>query len=636
MPVQFSSKEAAGKLFPMLKVWGDRPGHPAVALNRPVCLIGRRGMHLSLESQTVSRTHALIINDARHVYIRDLASRNGTSVNGEAVHEAELAESAVIRIGSYALRCEAGFPKSPDDAPVPQAAPVELHVDGHPVRIPAGQKTVLIGRREGCEIQLVDEDASPVHAVLFQLAGKHHVRDLNSENGTFVNGQPVRQAVVHDGDEIRIGRTKIGYTISGGEAAGSSDPDATTDLDDVLGDALDQDALPESAPVSSTDDVLGDAPAGPDADLDADIDVDVADDADGDFGSTALESNYEQLAATPLPARLMGELDEPEGEDSVESEASSREAESKTAGAPTSQPASKPAEPSSLPERTASDQSVSRLTEADVEYLALEPGRGVAETSVLLTGAAPDRLADAPSDVAVDAGQMRDSVDASSGPIAMDDDDLLDILSDEDEDDAEAAANVNEPADDAADTAEAAASSAESKAPEVLDAPAEVVDGKVVSPPPFADKPLKASQDLSESMDVARPSGDAPGPGIFAKADLVEPARPPGLATGAAALPAPPDAPGIMPAAQPTLELMDDAVLADVVTRGGPHRSKQRPAPTRQRIRQLSRRVKDLSARVASLEAALAAVSGSEGTIKPLQGEPARAANAPATDRPVK
>src|SRR5688572_6643751 len=262
MPVEVSGKQGAGKLFPMLKVWGDRPGHPAVALNRPVCLVGRRGMHLSLESPTVSRTHALIVNDARHVYIRDLASRNGTTVNGAAVHEAELAEAAVVRIGSYALRCEAGFPKSPEEVLVESPPAVELHVDGHAVPIPLGQKTVLIGQREGCEIQLVDPEASPVHAVVFELHGKRHVRDLNSENGTFVNGQPIRQAELKDGDEIRIGRTKIRHVLAragvAARAEDAEDIEAISSLDELTEAAVEE---PEAAaPIPrSLDEVLGDA-----------------------------------------------------------------------------------------------------------------------------------------------------------------------------------------------------------------------------------------------------------------------------------------------------------------------------------------------------------------------------------------
>src|SRR5688572_10296373 len=509
MPVEVSGKQGAGKLFPMLKVWGDRPGHPAVALNRPVCLVGRRGMHLSLESPTVSRTHALIINDARRVYIRDLASRNGTSVNGALVHEAELAETAVVRIGSYALRCETGFPKSPDDVPAPQAPPVELHVDGHAVPIPPGQKTVLIGRREGCEIQLVDEDASPVHAVVFELAGKHHVRDLNSENGTFVNGQPTRQAELREGDELRIGRTKIRYTHAGGNGVATGD--AEVDLDAL--EAIDVESVEEQRAAvempRTLDDVLQEALAVPDApiveeDASLDVEIDPEDiDDQPDFGSTALESNLEQLAAGPLPRRPMGELDEPELDEidvdapdapmadleaafvdvepadegiprdekpPVQAAAPSAVAEARNEVAPqtlTAEPAPSTAPaPSSAPASTAAPAAT---VEPIAPPAAQAPAKEPPDTLGPLAGDGPDALSDAAPAVAVNSDQLVDNVDASTGPIAIaDDDDVLDIVMDDDDNDDAVAAPP-----------EASTSPADSTAAEVLDEPAEVVDGKV-------------------------------------------------------------------------------------------------------------------------------------------------------------
>jgi predicted component of type VI protein secretion system len=64
-----------------------------------------------------------------------------------------------------------------------------------------------------------DGEVSRVHAVLQALAGGWCVRDLTSRNGTFVNGERIRgERPVHDGDEVRVGRTRIMVRLPAGGA----------------------------------------------------------------------------------------------------------------------------------------------------------------------------------------------------------------------------------------------------------------------------------------------------------------------------------------------------------------------------------------------------------------------------------
>ena len=72
---------------------------------------------------------------------------------------------------------------------------------------------VTIGRAPSNDITLAsDSNISRLHAVLEQLSGRWCIRDLSSRNGTFVNGERVdRDRVVHPGDEIRVGATRLRY-----------------------------------------------------------------------------------------------------------------------------------------------------------------------------------------------------------------------------------------------------------------------------------------------------------------------------------------------------------------------------------------------------------------------------------------
>jgi len=67
----------------------------------------------------------------------------------------------------------------------------------------------LIGRNPTTDITLLDENISREHAiVLFDPdEGSYTIEDLQSTNGTKVNGKGVRSQELSDGDEIQIGHT---------------------------------------------------------------------------------------------------------------------------------------------------------------------------------------------------------------------------------------------------------------------------------------------------------------------------------------------------------------------------------------------------------------------------------------------
>ena len=94
-----------------------------------------------------------------------------------------------------------------------QQKPVYWQVSGslHPGE-PA-QQIVLktsrfrIGRRPGLDLSLPSMQISGLHAELVQVGGRVFVRDLNSTNGTYVNGRRInhQDTPLRDGDRIRLG-----------------------------------------------------------------------------------------------------------------------------------------------------------------------------------------------------------------------------------------------------------------------------------------------------------------------------------------------------------------------------------------------------------------------------------------------
>lgn len=67
-----------------------------------------------------------------------------------------------------------------------------------------------IGRDgQGCEIVLDDANVSRLHASVRLEGGQYKIKDMDSANGTFVNGQRVESKVLVDGDVIKLGQVQF-------------------------------------------------------------------------------------------------------------------------------------------------------------------------------------------------------------------------------------------------------------------------------------------------------------------------------------------------------------------------------------------------------------------------------------------
>ncbi len=81
-------------------------------------------------------------------------------------------------------------------------------------RIVLRTETIEIGRLPECSIVLSDPNVSRRHAEVRRQGADVVVADLRSTNGTRVNGVPVRERVLQDGDEITVGTTSIRFETS--------------------------------------------------------------------------------------------------------------------------------------------------------------------------------------------------------------------------------------------------------------------------------------------------------------------------------------------------------------------------------------------------------------------------------------
>ena len=85
----------------------------------------------------------------------------------------------------------------------------------------------LIGRAKDADIRLPDERVSRQHASLKWSGSGFALVDLQSTNGTYVNGGKATSIRLLDGDKIRIGPHDLQYIVTSGDADVVPDPDDT-------------------------------------------------------------------------------------------------------------------------------------------------------------------------------------------------------------------------------------------------------------------------------------------------------------------------------------------------------------------------------------------------------------------------
>ena len=83
---------------------------------------------------------------------------------------------------------------------------------------------MLIGRKPVCSIHLEEKMVSGQHAELSVSDSGVILKDLDSTNGTSVNGKRISETALQTGDQITIGSYKMIFVREHGE---TEDPDAT-------------------------------------------------------------------------------------------------------------------------------------------------------------------------------------------------------------------------------------------------------------------------------------------------------------------------------------------------------------------------------------------------------------------------
>ena len=91
----------------------------------------------------------------------------------------------------------------------PRAPRAFIEVVSERRRIPLGVDPVAIGRDGENDLVLDDRRVSRRHAEIRLRLGRYTLYDLQSTNGTYVNGRRVAEIVLSDGDRVQIGGSEL-------------------------------------------------------------------------------------------------------------------------------------------------------------------------------------------------------------------------------------------------------------------------------------------------------------------------------------------------------------------------------------------------------------------------------------------
>ncbi|MCZ6677911.1 MAG: FHA domain-containing protein [Candidatus Poribacteria bacterium] len=167
-----------------------------------------RGIEATIQldqNAAVSRRHALLTLDGDSVSIADLGSSNGTYVDGVRITEATpLHLASTIKIGDQSLEVT----EIQRDAGALRISFKEFEGPTVGQVYSAQVKEMTVGRGKAARIRFADATGtlSRLHARLDLKNGEVYVTDLNSKNGTHVNGVRIEEpTAIQKGATLKLG-----------------------------------------------------------------------------------------------------------------------------------------------------------------------------------------------------------------------------------------------------------------------------------------------------------------------------------------------------------------------------------------------------------------------------------------------
>lgn len=172
---------------------------------------------ITLPFPAVARFHAVIAKKRKDWVVADTSGRDiGIEVNGKKIDRRAVIENGdIISIGSVSLKfeCEEALSETsrkqlrPNDGSTKRNIAYAVLVDiksKKPVYLK--KQDVLIGRGDDCDVQILSRAVSSRHARIHKTSRGWALSDLDSHNGTKINGRYINQPqLIFDEDMLTFG-----------------------------------------------------------------------------------------------------------------------------------------------------------------------------------------------------------------------------------------------------------------------------------------------------------------------------------------------------------------------------------------------------------------------------------------------
>ena len=176
--------------------------------------VGRsEACHITINSNVISGCHLTISLCEQGLTVRDNASSNGSTINSNTMiahQEYNLTSPTTVSLahGEFAVEIIPINDVKIVESVVKPITQNEVSKDINLFDLLKARKEIIIGRSSDCDYVLTSLQVSRKHTLLQWEDDKIFLQDLDTTNGTFVNGVPVRQRVViQSTDQITIGTT---------------------------------------------------------------------------------------------------------------------------------------------------------------------------------------------------------------------------------------------------------------------------------------------------------------------------------------------------------------------------------------------------------------------------------------------
>lgn len=201
----------------MLKLRFVNKEHGDVWLVEPSVLIGADpACQVVLKQASIKPRHADIQIKGNQLTLVNLADDAGTTINGKACNK-----QAALNVGDQIVIAGVNMlVVDPKDERKAQSAvqassgwAIRANHSALANKIYAINGDTVLGRAAECDLSFSVAHMSRKHAQLSIINGQLMVKDLDSANGTFVNGTQVQEAKLYKGDELRL--DALSFTVIG-------------------------------------------------------------------------------------------------------------------------------------------------------------------------------------------------------------------------------------------------------------------------------------------------------------------------------------------------------------------------------------------------------------------------------------